>query len=151
MPVYKWDELKEYPITPSHSVAKGKTLYGNMIFIQKLKYKGDRGDGKTGATLHCHPEEQFIIRLKGTQRFQEGGQWYEAEPGDVVHIPANSEHQGYLIDGDEGLTYQIKVRVPGHSFYDLSWQPGSKEEWEEHFRKFNEMSKKYHERLPWNI
>lgn len=146
MPHFKWEEIKDTTITPSHSVASGKTIQGNMMFLQKLDYKGDRGDGKNGAKLHHHPEEQFIIVLEGVLKIFEDGEWYTIKPGEVFWIPAYSEHEA--VWEEEGTTYNFKVRVPGHSWYDHSWQPGSKEEWEKLYSMYSGMTGKFKENLP---
>jgi len=148
VPHYKWNEITDTMITPSHSTAKGKTITGNQIMLQKIEYRGDRGDGKNGARMHNHPEEQFLIATEGTcQLREEGGEWCTLRPGDVFHIPAYRMHE-MIVDG-EGEVYQFKVRVPGHSVYDHSWAPGSKEAWEKHFAEFSDMTKKYKEKNPW--
>jgi mannose-6-phosphate isomerase-like protein (cupin superfamily) len=148
MPKYKWEELPESVITPGKSVAKGSTLYGDMIFMQIMEYKQDRGDGKVGAHPHFHPEEQMFIVLKGIMNIREEGKdWYAVHPGELCWIPAYATHEA-VWDGD-GLVYNFKTRVPGHSWYDGSWQPGSEDAWNQHFGNFKEMIKKYKEVVPW--
>ena len=148
MPQYKWEDIAATMITPSHSTARGQTVTGNQIILQRIDYRGDRGDGKNGARLHNHPEEQFLIIIEGSFRMrEEGGEWCTLKPGDVYHIPAYLMHE-MIVDGD-GAIYQFKVRVPGHSVYDHSWAPGSKEAWEKHFGQFNDMTKSYKEKNPW--
>ena len=76
MPQHKWEDIKDTMITPSHSTAKGKTITGNQIILQKIEYRGDRGDGKNGARPHNHPEEQFLVVTEGTVKMKEdGGEW----------------------------------------------------------------------------
>jgi len=148
MPHYKWEEINDTMITPSHSTAKGKTITGNQIILQKIEYRGDRGDGQNGARPHNHPEEQFLIVTEGTFKLREDdGEWSTLKAGDTYHIPAYQMHE-MIVEG-EGEIYQFKIRVPGHSVYDHSWAPGSKEAWEKHFTEFNEMTKKFKEKNPW--
>ena len=148
MPRYRWNEIAETMITPSHSTAKGQTVTGNQITLQKIVYRGDRGDGNNGARMHNHPEEQFLIVIEGKfQMREEGTDWFTLAPGDVYHIPALVMHE-MIVDG-EGAIYQFKVRVPGHSVFDHGWAPGSKEAWENHVAQFAEMSRLYKEKNPW--
>lgn len=148
MPQHKWEDIKDTMITPSHSTAKGKTITGNQIILQKIEYRGDRGDGKNGARPHNHPEEQFLVVTEGTFKMkEEGGEWCTLKAGDVYHIPAYRMHE-MIVEG-EGEIYQFKIRVPGHSVYDHSWAPESKEAWEKHFAEFNQMTKDYKEKNPW--
>jgi mannose-6-phosphate isomerase-like protein (cupin superfamily) len=147
MPHFKWENIKETMITPKHSSAKGQTILGNMIMLQRFDYKGDRGDGKNGATPHHHPEEQFLIVTKGKLKMCEGGQWYNLDTGDVFWIPANSVHE-MVVEGEAEI-YQFKVRVPGHSVYDGSWDSDSQEAWDNITKTFGLMRQKYTETAPW--
>lgn len=122
MQKYRWDELEEHMITPGKSVGKGQTVYGNMVFLQQIEYKENRGDGKIGAYLHHHPEEQFFIVLEGGMNIKEDSKWTAVHPGEIYWIPAYKEHETVWGEGG-GLTYNFKTRVPGHSWYDGSWQP----------------------------
>ncbi len=150
MPRHKWSDISETMITPSHSTAKGQTITGNQIMLQRINYRGDRGDGKNGARLHNHPEEQFFIVIEGKIRMrEEGGDWVILDPGDAYHIPALVMHE-MIVDGDgDGAIYQFKVRVPGHSVFDHGWAPGAKEAWERHVNQFSEMTTNYKENNPW--
>ena len=148
MPLYKWDEVEETLITPSRTQSKGKTVRGKYLLLQRILHREDRGDGYAGARTHSHPEEQIFIALKGTMKIRAGDKWYTMEEGDVFLMPANTEHEE-ICEGDF-LWFNIKSRVPGHSWYDGSWIPGSEEDWKRAKAILDDMDEKYEEKTPWN-
>lgn len=152
MPMYKWEDLELTAITPKHTIAKGKTIVGDMLMLQTLIFQGDPGERRQGATMHNHPEEQFFIVKEGTIRMREegvhaDGEWSVLKPGDAYWIPAYSMHE-MIVDGD-GSFYQFKIRIPGHSVYDGSWTGDSEEEWKKLNGKYFELRKQYKESAPW--
>ncbi len=147
--VYTWDKLEETKITPSRTPARGKSIKGKFLVFNKILYSEDRGDGQgAGAQPHSHPEEQLIIPLKGTLKMRMAEDWFEVGPGDIVLVPAETEHE-QIVEG-ELLWFNIKNRIPGHSIYDGSWNKDSKEAWAEYIKLYNEMDKNYQETTPWN-
>ena len=48
----------------------------------------------TGADAHSHPNEQWIYVLEGTFVGDVAGVPFEAKPGVVIYIPANTVHSG---------------------------------------------------------
>jgi len=153
MPLYKWEDLELTDITPRHTVAKGKTILGDMIMLQTLEFRGNPpGDRRQGATLHNHPEEQFLIVKEGVFRMHEEGvnaegEWTDLKPGDAYWIPAYSMHE-MIVEG-EGSFYQFKTRIPGHSVYDGVWDSDSESEWSKLTDKYSELRGKYKENVPW--
>jgi len=144
--MYRWDDLQEVLITPSHTPSKGKVIMGKHLILQRNLNVGDRGDGFPGATTHSHPEEQIIMNLQKTNRIRVGNEWFTMLPGDVVVIPPYVDHETISESGN--LNYNIRSRVPGHSWYDGSWVPGAKEEWEHIQMLLAEMDRKYKEKTP---
>ncbi|MBS3943089.1 MAG: hypothetical protein KGZ32_02430 [Dethiobacter sp.] len=179
MAIYKWEEIKETMITPGYSITKGKSIIGNMLLLQRVEFDEGvahcqgRADGNIGAAFHYHPEEQIFIILKGTMKARFGGsvkdvgsetthinldeaavpispgEWQSASPGEVCRIPAYTLHEVYW-ENRYGLAYSLKSRIPGHSWYDQSWQPGAKDAWEKHFENFRIMNDKFKETVPWD-
>lgn len=148
MPLYKWNELEETLITPSRGQSKGKTIMGKYLTLQRILHREDRGDGYAGAKTHSHSEEQIFIALQGKMKIRVGNEWFTMEPGDVFLMPANVEHEE-ICEGDF-LWLNIKNRIPGHSWYDMSWVPGSEEDYKKLKAIFEEMDRKYKEKTPWN-
>jgi hypothetical protein len=148
MPLYKWDEIEETIITPSRCQSKGKTIMGKSLLLQRVFHHEDRGDGCAGARTHSHPEEQIFIALKGKMRIRCEETWYTMEPGDIFLMPANTEHEE--ICDEDFLWLNIKNRIPGHSWYDMSWIPGAEEGWKRVKTILDEMDRKYKERTPWD-
>ena len=60
MAFYKWADLKAELITPRYSTASGATIQGEKIEVGLLSYPP-----QTEAQPHSHPNEQFMIVLKG--------------------------------------------------------------------------------------
>jgi mannose-6-phosphate isomerase-like protein (cupin superfamily) len=148
MPLYKWDRIEDTLITPSRTQSKGKTIRGKSLLLQRILHHEDRGDGHAGAKTHSHPEEQIFIALKGKMKIRAGSEWYTMEEGDVFLMPAGMEHEE-VCEGDF-LWFNIKSRIPGHSWYDGSWKPGAEKDWEKVKKSYDEMDKKYREKTPWN-
>jgi mannose-6-phosphate isomerase-like protein (cupin superfamily) len=111
-----------------------------MLF--RVLHREDRGDGAAGAKPHLHPEEQIFIALRGSMRIRVGDVWYTMEPGDVVVVPEDVEHEE-LVEG-EFLWLTVKHRIPGHS-QDDSWAPGAEEDWKRAKAFLDEMDEKYRE------
>lgn len=147
MPMYRWNDLDDVFITPSHTPSKGKVILGKHLILQRILNVEDRGDGIPGATAHSHPEEQIVINLEKGKRMRVGSEWFTMEPGDVVLIPPYVDHEGTSDAGN--LHYNIRSRVPGHSWYDGSWVSGAEADWGKVRALFLEMDKKYKEKLPW--
>jgi len=175
--IVNWKDIPETMITPGYSVARGKTIYGNMLLLQQVEFRGNvpqvRKDGEVGANMHFHPEEQIFIILKNKLNIRFGGkvkkvegdnthfdpnkmevesseqEWQSAGPGEVCYIPAYTLHEASW-EGGYGLTYSVKARIPGHSWYDESWQPGARDDWERHFKNFRKLNEKYKETVPWD-
>ena len=148
MPLYTWDKLEETLITPSRGQSKGKTIMGKHLTLQRILHREDRGDGHAGAKTHSHPEEQIFIALEGGMKIRVGTEWFTMGRGDVFLMPANVEHEE-ICHGDF-LWLNIKHRIPGHSWYDMSWAPGSEEDYKKLKTMFDEMDRKYQEKTPWN-
>ena len=59
---------------------------------------------------HTHPfeHENFIVEGKG--RVQIDGKWFEVGPGDVVFVPAGSQHT-YVNAGDKSFKFLCGIPV----------------------------------------
>jgi quercetin dioxygenase-like cupin family protein len=69
MAFYKWEDLKTELITPKYSTASGPTIHGEKIEVGLLSFPA-----RTEAKPHSHPNEQFMIVLKGRARWNVAGE-----------------------------------------------------------------------------
>ncbi len=147
MPVYKWDDLEETFITPSHTKVRGKSIIGKGLLFQRIVHHGELG-WHSIARPHSHPEEQMIIPLEGRMKLRIGNELLVGGPGDIFLMPAETEHEEFC-EGDF-LFFNIKIRIPGHSWYDHSWRPGAEEGWRKAKAILDEMDSNYREVTPWH-
>lgn len=86
MPFYRTSEMPEIRRGTGPSVAKA--VAGELVKAGIMTYQ----DGE-GPMPHVHPnEEQFLYMLEGRMQMILGGEERVVEPGDLVHIPRNTEH-----------------------------------------------------------
>lgn len=95
MPFFNWNQMEEKVISPQYSTAEGPTIKGRKIEVGRYRYAAG-----TGAKPHRHPEEQVIIVLAGKLRARVGGEERIVSPGEAVHIPPNTEHEAWTVDGE---------------------------------------------------
>ncbi len=103
MPVYRFEDLPDVLHNPKLSTARGPTVKGDRIFFGKrTKTAG------TGSKPHHHPCEEFLYVLKGRIRAEIEGEVYFADPGGVVHIPANVVHCTSVEGGEDADYLYVK-------------------------------------------
>ena len=95
MPFHHWDRLQGSVISPHYSTAQGPTIKGAKVEIGRYRYAAG-----TGAKPHRHPEEQVINVLAGKLRVRVGGEERILGPGDAAHIPPDTEHEVWTVDGE---------------------------------------------------
>ena len=115
MPFYRWDELKSEFMTPEYSPGKGPTVQGDRILMARLFYPAG---GK--AQPHAHPNEQIIWVVNGRQRIRIGNEEKIMGPGEIVLIPANTEHESEILEDLEIIT--CKDIVPDWSIKHARWE-----------------------------
>ena len=74
-----------------------------------------------GAKRHAHPNEQMVFIMKGKARTSIGDEEKVVGPGEVYHIPANTEHGGGEILEDLEVIV-CKDVVPGWSLKNAQWE-----------------------------
>ena len=116
MAYYKWEDLKTELITPKYSTASGATIQGEKIEVGLLSYPP-----QTEAKPHSHPNEQFMIVLKGRGKWNVGGEEKILGPGEVVYNPPNVEHSIEVLD-EELQVINIKDIVPDWSVKHAKWE-----------------------------
>ena len=94
MPFYNWGQMGRTVVSPQYSTAEGPTLKGSKIEVGRYRYAAG-----TGAKAHQHPQEQVINVLAGKLRIRVGSEERVVGPGDVVHIPPNTEHEAWTLEG----------------------------------------------------
>ncbi len=114
MPFYRWDQLAGDTITPKYSTTYGPTVNGEKLSVGLYTIPAG-----TGAKPHAHPNEQVIAVMKGRMRFRLGQEERVVGPGEVVLIPANTEHQTTALDDVE--FFNCKDLVPGFSIQEGGW------------------------------
>jgi len=135
MPLFKWEDIEEGFITPSHTTSKGRSIMGHRLGIQRILHTPGGG-----AKTHLHAEQQLFISLKGKMKIRAGNEWSTMDDGDLFLMHPYIEMEE-VTDG-EFLWLNIKDRIPGYSWYDHSWVPGSKEDWKKVEAILNDMDQK---------
>jgi quercetin dioxygenase-like cupin family protein len=74
---------------PAYSTAHGPCVEGDRIIVGLMRMKAG-----TGAEPHSHPNEQWIYILEGHFCGEIDGKPFDAKPGTVLYIPANTIHAG---------------------------------------------------------
>jgi quercetin dioxygenase-like cupin family protein len=115
MPFFKWKELEAELITPKYSPARGPFVQGEVILMGMFSYPAG---GK--AEPHTHPNEQIVSIIKGKGWMRIGDEEREVGPGDVVLIPANTEHGGEVYEDQEVIV--CKNVVPNWSLKEGDWE-----------------------------
>lgn len=115
MPFYRWGELTGEFITPSYSKGKGPSIKGDKLEVALISYPAG-----TEAKPHAHPNEQFQILIRGKARYRVGAQEKVLGPGEVVLIPANTEHEIQILEDLEVIN--LKDVVPGWSVKRARWE-----------------------------
>ena len=88
--------LQKIMAGPDYSTAHGPCVEGDRIIVGLMRMQAG-----TGAEPHSHPNEQWIYILQGIFRGEIGGKPFEAKPGAVLYIPADTSHAGKASpDGD---------------------------------------------------
>ena len=95
MPFYNLREMEKGAIGPTYS-----TAYGSMVHGQHLEVALVRFQARRGAKPHRHPNEQMMFVLKGRLQARIGDEHLVAQPGDILHMPADVEHEVMALDED---------------------------------------------------
>ncbi len=112
---FKWDQMDADFITPKYSPAHGPNIRGGHLEVGLFSYPAG-GEGKR----HSHPNEQIQVPLKGRSDMVIGGERVSVEPGWVMLIPANTEHEGSIVKAY--VTVNCKNIVEGWSVHNAQWE-----------------------------
>jgi len=97
---------------PAYSTAHGPCVEGERMIVGLMRMKAG-----TGAEAHSHPNEQWIYILEGTFRGEIGGKPFDAKPGSVLYIPANTIHAGKA--SPEGDVVFFTCKDASHSLHGI--------------------------------
>jgi quercetin dioxygenase-like cupin family protein len=81
---------------PAKQIAPG--IDRQMIVGEKLMMCRLTLQPHVDTPVHSHPHEQMTIVERGRARFTIGEMARVAEPGDVLHFPANVPHGATMLD-----------------------------------------------------
>lgn len=104
MAFYSFDKQNQEVVSPHYSTAHGGTVTAKTIEVGRYNYPGG-----TGASPHSHPEEQIIHVISGTIRWRIGDDEQVLEPGGVIHIPSNIEHESNAVTDVQFISFKNKV------------------------------------------
>jgi len=116
MAFYKWDDLKGDLITPKYSTAFGPNIAGEKMEVGLFTFPAN-----TEAKPHAHPNEQFMIVLKGRAKWTVGDEEKILGPGEVVYNPPNVLHGIQVLDEDLEVI-NCKSIVEGWSVKEAKWE-----------------------------
>ena len=92
--VFNLVDAEGFDIGPHYTTSRGLPVRGDKVMV--VLATKPRG---TGARLHTHPNEQFNYVIKGRLRYRVNDVEGVAGPGELIYIPANTEH--YTIATEE--------------------------------------------------
>jgi quercetin dioxygenase-like cupin family protein len=113
---FDFNKMEGELITPKYSPARGPKVEGEKILMGRFFYpKGP------GAKRHKHPNDQISYVLRGKIRTNIGDEEKICGPGEVLHIPPETEHGGgeYIEDTELIVCKDI---VPGWSLKNAEWE-----------------------------
>ena len=97
---------------PAYSTAHGPCVEGDRIIVGLMRMKAG-----TGAEPHSHPNEQWIYILEGHFCGEIDGKPFDAKPGTVLYIPANTIHAGKATT--EGDVVFFTCKDASHSLHGI--------------------------------
>ena len=97
----RWDDLPLENVT--EMVARKAVIGEDLALVQIYMKKGAL------VPLHAHDGEQFIYVLRGALQTVIGDTTFTVREGDVLRVPAGTEHQAEAIDD----TFVFDIRRTG--------------------------------------
>ena len=96
---YRTKEMSNEMAGEAYSSANGSWVTGERLIFGEITMPAG-----TKSNSHSHPNEQFVIVIKGSSRSKIEGQSKDLRAGDISLKPPNSIHSGEVI-GDEDLVF----------------------------------------------
>ena len=98
--LYRWDEIALEKVT---EMISRKIITGEREMVTQIYLK--RG---AIVPMHSHESEQMTYILQGALRFLVGNEEVIVREGEVLHIPANVQHQAEALED----TFELDVFTP---------------------------------------
>lgn len=102
MPFYRWEEMRQKNLA-SPSDSEGSIIIGEHLTLNRSVSQ----PGKL-ARPHAHGCEQMINVVQGEAWFRVGDEEKNVAAGDVIHIPAGTEHEFRNMGGGEFIYLSFK-------------------------------------------
>ena len=101
MPSFKWSELTQGPVDPTHSSATGRVYRGTKIGVERSVYP-------VGSAVkpHAVPYEQIHCMLQGKATYRVGGDEKTVGAGEAVLIRAGMEHSLRAVEETEVMGFR---------------------------------------------
>ncbi|WP_324669405.1 cupin domain-containing protein [Geochorda subterranea] len=101
MPFYDLTKMAHVAIGPQQSAARGAVVQGQNLEVALVRYEAHRA-----AKSHRDSNEQMIFVLEGRLRARIEYEVAVADPGDIIHIPANVEYELVAIEDAEVISFK---------------------------------------------
>ncbi len=101
-----------YTDVPTIELAPG--IKTHIISAEKITLSIASGEPNAKLPAHRHESEQMLIVMDGAIDLAVEGKRYRLEKGDVIVLPSNTEHGGYI--SERGLSAIDVFSPPRHDF-----------------------------------
>ena len=101
-----------YRDVPAIGLAPG--IKSHIIVAEKMTLSMASGEPNAHLPSHHHESEQIVIVTDGAFDLVVEGKKYHLAQGDVIVVPSNIEHEGYV--SDKGLSAIDIFSPPRHDF-----------------------------------
>lgn len=105
-------QVIRYADVPTIELAPG--IKAHIISAEKITLSMASGEPNAQLPSHRHESEQMLIVMDGAIDLVVEGKQYHLEKGDVIVLPSNIEHKGYV--SERGLSAIDVFSPPRHDF-----------------------------------
>lgn len=107
------EELELLDIKVTREGGSVRYLEGAKYGLRTSVYRSETVPGG-GPPPHAHPYTEFFVIHEGSARFQVGDETIDANPGDVVIVPADVTHS-FTNPGTDRLRQVAVHEAPAHA------------------------------------
>jgi quercetin dioxygenase-like cupin family protein len=104
--------IDRFQVGADYSTTAAACIEGDRMMVALARMAAG-----TGAGAHSHPNEQWIFVLEGTFVGDVAGVPFEAKPGVLVYVPANTVHSGKAT-ADADVVF-LTVKDNSHSLHGI--------------------------------
>ena len=97
------DDLAGIDAGTGYSTAHGPIVEGERMQVGLIHMPAG-----TGASMHTHPNEQFIYVLQGTLESEIDGHEATQTVGDLLYIPPDTEHKAHATEDEDVYFFVAK-------------------------------------------